>query len=202
MVNVGLTGGIGSGKSTVARFLRELGATVIDADRVGHEIYLPGKPAYDEVVAAFGREIVASDGTIDRKRLGAIVFAEVAALRRLEAIVHPRIFATIKERIAQMRAQGATAPIVVEAAILAEAGWQGFFDQVWLVIAPLAAVLQRVQAERGLSPEQIEARIQAQMPVEERRKRATLVIDNSGSIEELRAKVERHWRDLLARDGA
>src|SRR5690242_9533060 len=134
MLTVGLTGGIGSGKSTVAKILAELGAPSFDADKVGHEIYRPDGPAYHEVIAAFGSAVVALDGTIDRKKLGPIVFADPAQLRRLESIVHPRMFERMRAMVAEMRAQGVSAPIVIEAAILIEAHWQPLFDEIWLVV--------------------------------------------------------------------
>lgn len=201
MLTVGLTGGIGSGKSTVAKMLAELGAPSFDADKVGHDIYSPGGPAYKDVIAAFGEGIVAPDGTIDRKKLGPIVFADSAQLKRLESIVHPRMFERMREMVARMRAQGIKAPIVIEAAILIEAKWQPLFDEIWLVVAPRERVIERVELERGLKREQTEARIKAQLSDEERRKHASLVIDNSGSIEELRAKVAVLWRELVARNG-
>ncbi|SRR5579875_288240 len=200
MLTIGLTGGIGSGKSTVARMLAELGAPSFDADKVGHNIYSPDGPAYHDVIAAFGRGILAPDGTIDRKKLGPIVFADPAQLKRLEAIVHPRMFDRMREMVAEMRAQGVTAPIVIEAAILIEAHWQPLFDEIWLVVAPRQQVLRRIEAERGLKPEQTEARIKAQLPDEERRKHASLVIDNSGTIEELRTQVNSLWQQLLVRN--
>jgi dephospho-CoA kinase len=200
MLTIGLTGGIGSGKSTVAKMLAELGAPSFDADKVGHEIYLPGAPAYHDVIAAFGNGIVAPDGTIDRKKLGPIVFADPSQLKRLEAIVHPRMFERMGQMVAEMRAKGVKAPIVIEAAILIEAHWQPLFNEIWLVVAPREKVVQRVEAERGLKPEQTEARIKAQLSDEERRKHATLVIDNSGSIGELRMKVGTLWRELRDRN--
>jgi dephospho-CoA kinase len=201
MLTVGLTGGIGSGKSTVAKILAELGAPSFDADKVGHEIYLPGGPAYHDVIAAFGNTIVAADGTIDRKKLGPIVFADPAQLRRLESIVHPRMFERMREMVAEMRAQGVRAPIVIEAAILIEARWQPLFDEIWLVVAPRNKVIERVEAERGLKPEQTEARIKAQLSDDERRKHSSLVIDNSGTIDELRTQVAVLWQELLIRNG-
>jgi dephospho-CoA kinase len=201
MLTVGLTGGIGSGKSTVAKMLAELGAPSFDADKVGHEIYRPDGPAYDDVIAAFGRQIVAPDGTIDRKKLGPIVFADPAQLKRLEAIVHPRMFERMREMVAEMRARGITAPIVIEAAILIEAKWQPLFDEIWLVVAPREKVIARVEAERGLKPEQTAARINAQLSDDERRRHASMVIDNSGTVEELRVKVGALWRELVVRNG-
>jgi len=200
MLTVGLTGGIGSGKSTVAKILAELGAPSFDADKVGHEIYMPGGPAYRDVIAAFGDGIVASDGTIDRKKLGPIVFADPAQLKRLEAIVHPRMFERMREMVAEMRSKGVTAPIVIEAAILIEARWQPLFDEIWLVVAPREKVIQRVEAERGLKPEQTEARIKAQLSDDERRNHCSMVIDNSGTIEQLRAAVSILWQELVVRN--
>jgi dephospho-CoA kinase len=191
---VGLTGGIGSGKSTVARMLAELGATVVDADKIGHEVYRPGAEAYASVVDAFGRGIVAPDGTVDRRALGAIVFADPAALARLNALVHPAIGREIQRRITAARDAGG-APIVVEAAIMIEAGWR-FFDRIWAVIAPREAAIARVVAERGLSAEDVERRMGAQLSDAERRRVADLVIENDGTREELRARVEAAWRTL------
>ena len=200
MLTVGLTGGIGSGKSTVAKILAELGAPSFDADKVGHEIYRPDGPAYHEVIAAFGSAVVAPDGTIDRKKLGPIVFADPAQLRRLESIVHPRMFERMRAMVAEMRAQGVSAPIVIEAAILIEAHWQPLFDEIWLVVAPREKVIERVEAERGLKPEQTEARIKAQLSDDERRRHASLVIDNSGTIAQLRTGVGALWQELLVRN--
>src|SRR6202162_2406124 len=133
MLTIGLTGGIGSGKSTVTKIISELGAPIIDADQVGHTIYLPGGPAYADMIAAFGEGILAPDRTIDRKKLGPIVFADPAALKRLNSIVHPTMFARMREMVQAMRAGGERKPIVIEAAILIEADWQPLFDEIWLV---------------------------------------------------------------------
>ncbi|MFZ1119878.1 MAG: dephospho-CoA kinase [Candidatus Binataceae bacterium] len=198
-ITIGLTGGIGSGKSTAAKILAELGAPAIDADKVGHEIYQTGTPAYRELIDAFGEGILASDRTIDRRKLGPIVFADPAALKRLNAIVHPKMFARMGEMVAAMRRGGETRPIVIEAAILIEANWQPLFDEIWLVTASRDRVIERVERDRGLKPEQTEARIRAQLSDEERRKYATSVIRNDGTLEELRAAVTRLWQDALAR---
>ncbi len=201
MLTIGLTGGIGSGKSTVARMLSEMGAPVLDADKVGHAIYAPGQPAHRELVEAFGREILAPDGTIDRKKLGPIVFADPAALRRLNAIVHPKMFQRMGEMVREMREGGERRPIVIEAAILIEANWQPLFDEIWLVVASRERVIERIERDRGMKPEQTEARIKAQLSDEERRRHATLVVENNGTIDELRERVSKLWSAALERNG-
>ena len=200
MLTIGVTGGIGSGKSTVTKFLEALGAPIIDADKVGHAIYAPDGPAYSDVIAAFGRGILASDGTIDRRKLGPIVFADAGALKRLNSIVHPKMFARMGEMIKHLRAGGECNPIVVEAAILIEANWQALFDEIWLVVASKERVVERIERERGFKPEQTEARIRAQLSDEERQKHSTLVITNNGTIGELHEKVTHLWQSALARN--
>lgn len=200
MLTIGLTGGIGSGKSTVAKILGEFGAPIIDADKVGHTTYAPGGAAYDAVVAAFGATIVAPDRTIDRKKLGAIVFGDPGQLNKLTSIVWPAMFEAIRAKVAEMRA-GAKTPIVVEAAILIEANWQPLFDEIWLVRASREAVIERIQRQRGLKPAETEARIRAQLSDEERAKHASLVIDNNGALDELREVLGQVWSDAIRRNG-
>ena len=195
---IGLTGGIGSGKSTVATMLADLGAVVINADTVGHDVYRPHTDGWRQVIAAFGSSIVRPDQTIDRPALGAIVFADPAQLRRLNAIVHPLIAADIRRRIDALRAAGTGAPIVVEAAVLIEAGWQSLVDTVWLVVASRAAVTQRITAQRGLSAGDVARRIDSQLSDDERRRFADVVIENTGSLDTLRHEVARRWRQLDA----
>jgi dephospho-CoA kinase len=191
---IGLTGGIGSGKSTVCKIVEDLGALVIHADAVGHEVYLPHSEGWKRVIEAFGRDILAPDETIDRKRLGAIVFASPNALTQLNAIVHPLIFAEIQRRIATERSRGFVRPIVVEAAILIEANWLPLVDEVWLVVATKAAVTERLGAQRGLSAEDIGKRIDAQLSDADRRRFANVVIENTESIDDLRAGVQNAWQ--------
>ena len=200
MLTIGLTGGIGSGKSTVSKMLAELGAPVLDADKVAQSTYAPGASAYEAVIAAFGQGIVAADGTIDRTRLGPIVFADPAQLKRLTDIVWPRTFERMRELTAEMRARGEKLPIVIEAAILIEANWIPMFDEIWLVTASRDRVIARVERDRGMKPEQTEARIKAQLPDQERQRYAKLVIRNEGTIDDLRAEVKRVWEAALARD--
>jgi dephospho-CoA kinase len=194
---LGVTGGIGSGKSAATEILAELGAVVVDADRVGHETYLPGTLGWDQVVAEFGREVVAADGSIDRRRLGAIVFADPARLARLNAIVHPLIRDTVAARIAAERSTGRAPAVVVEAALLVEAKWDALVDEVWLITAQRAAVEQRLRAQRGLDRAAIAARMRAQLSDAERAARADVVIDNSGSLQALRAQLTTLWRERV-----
>ncbi len=200
MLTIGLTGGIGSGKSTVSKLLAELGAPIIDADKVGHAIYAPDGPAYPDMIAAFGEGILAPDRTIDRRKLGPIVFADPAALKRLNSIVHPKMFARMREMVDAMRRGGEHKPIVIEAAILIEANWQPLFNEIWLVVASRERVIERVERDRGLKPEQTEARIRAQLSDDDRRKYATTVVTNNGTIDELRTKVGDLWQGALSRN--
>ncbi|MCX8071202.1 MAG: dephospho-CoA kinase [Candidatus Binatia bacterium] len=193
---IGLTGGIGSGKSTAAAILQQLGAAVIDADKVAHELYAPGTPGWQAVVAAFGREIVGADEQIDRKKLAAIVFADPNARQRLERIMHPLVTEEIRRRLAALRARGEKPLVVLEAALLLEAGWHELVDQVWLVTAPANVVVERLQQQRAMAPDDIEARRRAQMSDDVRRAYAHVVVENSGSLDELRRQLEV----ALARD--
>ena len=192
---IGLTGGIGSGKSTVSRLLADLGAVVLDADKVGHQAYQPGTETWKELVAAFGEEIVSPDGTIDRKKLGAIVFGDPESLARLNRIVHPRMFDMMKAQIEEHRRQSVSV-VVLEAAILLEAGWTPLVDEVWVTVASEPTVVRRAIERTGLPEEQIRARIRSQLSNEEREKAASVVISNDGDLEELRAKVAELWKGL------
>jgi len=201
MLTIGLTGGIGSGKSTVAERLGELGAPIIDADKVAHTTYAPDGAAYAGVIAAFGTDVVAPDRTIDRKKLGAIVFGNPDRLNKLTSIVWPATFAAIRAKIAELRASGAKNPIVVEAAILIEASWTPLFDEIWLVRASHEQMVARIERQRGLKPAETEARIRAQLSDRERAKYASAVIDNNGSLENLREVLGLVWLGALTRNG-
>ena len=200
MLTIGLTGGIGSGKTTVTKILAELGAPIVDADKVGHAIYAPGGPAYADMIAAFGNGILADDRTIDRTKLGPIVFADPAALKRLNSIVHPKMYARMREIIDAMSVAGEARPIVVEAAILIEANWLPLFNEVWLIVAAKERVIDRVERDRGLARVQVEARIKAQLSDDERRKHAAIVITNDSTIDDLRATLAATWRAALERN--
>ena len=194
---IGLTGGIGSGKSTVSQYLAELGAAVIDADKVGHEAFKPNTAAWHDVVAAWGSDVLAPGGEVDRKKLGQIVFSNPEALSRLNQIMHPRMYDMMKAQIEEYRRQGA-AVVMVEAAILIEANWTPLVDEVWVAVAPESMVIERVKQQRGQEAAQTQARIRSQLPAEERVKQADVVIENDGSLEELKAKVKELWAKLHA----
>jgi len=179
----------------VAGMLRELGARVIDADKVAHQLYQPGTPAFDEVVGAFGREIVGENGEIDRRKLGQKVFGNPQALKRLNAILHPRIAHRIEEILEGWQEEGVKVA-VVEAALLLEAGWAPLVDQVWVTAASEAKVKERLRAAKALTDEEIEARLASQMPVEEKAKGADVVINTDGTLDQVRGEVERQWRRL------
>jgi dephospho-CoA kinase len=197
---IGLTGGIASGKSLVSQRLAELGAVVIDADKLGHETYRQGTETYRAVIDAFGRDVVGPDGEIDRRALGPKVFGDEAARRRLEGIVWPSIRRLAQERLDALRAQG-TSVVVLEAAVLIEASWTDIVDEVWLVVASPETVRARLAERNGLTAEQSRARIGAQLTNEERRPHAQVIIENDGSLEELRHAVDEAWSKLAARVG-
>ena len=194
-VVIGLTGGIASGKSVVSQMLAERGALVIDADKVGHEAYRRGSGCYDAVVEAFGKDVVGADGEIDRKALGAKVFAEPALRNRLEGIVWPWMRATMDGRLGKIRAEG-TPVVVLEAAVLIEADWTPITDQVWVVTVAPEIARQRVMERNGLTAEQADARINAQLTNAERTKHAQVIIDNSGTLDELKQRVNAEWEKL------
>jgi len=193
---VGLVGGIGSGKSTAAAMLSELGALVVEADAIGHGVYRAGTPGFDAVVRAFGAGVVGEDGEIDRRRLGPIVFGDPARLAELNAIVHPLIRGEIERRIAAAREEGRVPAVVVEAAILIEAGWRDLVDEVWVVVAPRERIVDRLAAGRGIDRADAEARMRRQMSDAERRAAADVVIENDGSLDDLRGAVARAWKGL------
>lgn len=186
---VGLTGGIASGKSSVAAILRELGVPVVDADALAREVVEPGQPALAEIAAAFGPTALAADGTLDRKVVADLVFADPVKRRTLEAITHPRIAAAAQAKIAAAMAAGA--PLVVyEAALLVERGIYKAFDGLIVVAASEETQLRRVMARDGLDEAAARARLAAQLPLAEKVAVATHVIENDGTRAETRAKVE------------
>jgi dephospho-CoA kinase len=195
MVVIGVTGNIGSGKSTVCQILARLGARVIDADRLAHEAYRPHSQTWRELVDTFGENIVRPDGEIDRQKLGQIAFSDPDALAQLNRIVHPEAYRLAQEGIESLRRQGAEA-IAIEATLLIEAGWVNLVNEVWLVVAPEAAVIQRLGSQAGIAESQILARLKSQMPADEKKKYADAIICNDGNIEQLEAQVTRLWHKL------
>lgn len=196
MITVGITGGIGSGKSTAAQILGELGAVVIDADRVGHQIYRPDTPAWREIVSTFGEDILAPDRTVDRSKLGPLVFGNPQALQTLNQITHGKIFSYIQGQIDYIRDRQAARVVVVEAAILLEAGWRPLVDQLWVVVASVDVVLDRLQTYKRFTKEQAQARIAAQLSNEERIAQADTVLWNNADLGALRQAVETAWQTL------
>ena len=182
MIIAGLTGGIASGKSTVSNFLAAAGARIIDADQIAREVVRKGTPAYDEIVATFGARILLPDGEIDREQLGDIIFNAPEKKKRLDAIVHPRVFERSAERIAAIGAQTPDAVVILDIPLLLEAGMERDLAEVIVVYVPEAVQLVRLMKRDGIDKEAAMARIRSQMPIEEKRRRATLVIDNSGTL--------------------
>jgi dephospho-CoA kinase len=194
MISIGLTGSIAGGKSQVGRILAGLGAHVVDADRIAHEAYAPGSEGFEALVEAFGRRIIGSDGAVDRRRLGELVFGDPEQLARLTAIVWP-LTRRLVEAMQGSEAEQGTRVFVVETPLLYDAGWEDLFDEVWLVRSKPETALQRLQG-RGLSRSEAEARLAAATSIEVAAARAHVVIDNDGSLEELEGRVEREWRRL------
>lgn len=192
MLVIGLTGGIGSGKSEVTKKLQELGAEVIDADRVGHQAYTPHSETWDAVVAAFGEGILQPSGEVDRRKLGAIVFGDPKELARLNGIMHPRMAKMIQGQLDAMRTKGVKVA-VLEAAILIEANWTPLVDEVWVVAAPEDTVVERVQARNNLPPEEIRRRIRSQLSNQERAKHAAVLIENTEGLQALQDQVQKLW---------
>ncbi len=194
---VALTGGIASGKSTVARILRQLGAEVVDADALAREVVAPGQPALREIVAAFGEEVLLPSGELDRKRLATLVFSDPERRARLNAIVHPRVRERIRLRLEEIRAQNPQAVVVLDVPLL--------FDVPLPELEALPAVvvyaspevqLRRLVTRDGLTPDEAERRLRAQRPLREKLGRARWVVDNDGDLERTREQVERLWPEL------
>ncbi len=187
---IGLTGNIACGKSTVAVMLRELGVQIVDADRVAHQVMAPPGPVFDAIVREFGPVVVAPDGTLDRRRLGGIVFADPAALKRLDQLVHPHTGVAIRQIIADSPA----AVVAVEAIKLIEAGTDRVCNEVWLVTCRRDQQLERLQSNRGLDLTEATKRVDAQTPASNKLPFVDRVIDASGSPEETRRQVLEGWR--------
>lgn len=196
MVVIGLTGGIGTGKSTVSRVLAGAGATIIDAALVGHEVYEPGTSTWEAVSRIFGPDILLSDNQVDREKLGEIVFNDPTAMAQLNAIMRPAMEAVLTERLQGALARGDLVS-VLDSATLVEAGWTSLVDEVWLVTASRETVAHRLRERNGLSDEAISARVASQITNEERAAYADEVIQNDGSLEELTARVKALWAERI-----
>ena len=192
MLVIGLTGSIGTGKSEVARLLQALGAVIVNADLVGHEAYKPNTESWREVVKTFGEEILQPNGEIDRRKLGAIVFSDPEQLATLNKIMHPRMGRMVSEELERLRSQG-TPVVVVEAALLFEAGWDWLVDEVWATDSPVETVTQRLEARSGMSAEEVLKRVDSQMDRAERLARAHVLVDNSGDVSDLERTVGSLW---------
>ena len=193
---IGLTGGIASGKSTVAQQLGQLGAHVIDADKLGHNAYVSGSEAFDLVVSVFGGDTVGSDGEIDRKVLGSKVFGNAESLKKLTDIVWPAIKQMATQEILSVKEQRPEQVIVLEAAVLFEAGWEDIVDEIWSTIVDREVAIERASNRDGTDRSQVQARIDAQISNEERKEKADRLIDNSGSEADLQAQVKQIWNAL------
>ena len=192
MLRVGLTGGIACGKSTVAAMMREHGCTVIEADKLAHELIEPGQPAYDDVIREFGGEILAANGQVDRARLAAVVFADPARLARLNSIVHPRVLAEVDREFERLEPVDPRGIAIVEAALLVESNYHQHLDRLVVVWCTAEQQLERLtdaRFGRGMTREQAERRIAAQMNLAEKRKLADDEIDCSGTLDETRRQV-------------
>jgi len=195
---IGLTGGIASGKSTAARTLAELGARIVDADAVAREIVAPGQPALAEIVRTFGRDMLLPDGTLDRKRLGAVIFADADKRRALNAITHPRIAAETQARLSELREAGERVAIY-EAALLVENGVHKALDGLIVVVCDEATQLARLSSRDGYAEADARARVAAQAPVADKIAAATWVVDTSGPLTDTKKQLARIWEEILSR---
>jgi dephospho-CoA kinase len=195
---VGLTGGIGTGKSTVSRFFCDLGCLIIDADLLAREVVEPGEPAYDKIVAEFGKGVLQEDGLIDRKKLGAVVFGDAEKRRRLESFTHPEIVARRAGILAALEAEGFEGIVIIDAALLIETGGAKNMDRLVVVAADEVIEVRRLMLRDEISEDEALRKIQSQMPLSEKIKQAHYVIDNSGSREETERRVKEVHEQLLA----
>ena len=196
---IGLTGGIASGKSTVATTLQSWGAYVIDADKLGHRAYVKGTDAFHKVVAQFGEDVVGADGEVDRRALGAKVFGEGGSLKQLTDIVWPAIYDMAAAEIKQSLDSNPNTVVVLEAAVLIEAGWQSLVDEIWVTTVDPSTAIERASARDGVDADAVQARIDAQLSNAERSAEAAVVIDNSADEPQLLAQLENHWKNLQER---
>jgi dephospho-CoA kinase len=200
MLNVGLTGGIATGKSTVVRMLVGKGARVIDHDGLVHTLQEPGQPVWKRIVEVFGRDILGADERIDRKKLGSLVFDDEQRRRTLEGIVHPAVLEEAQRRRDEIAIEDRKAIVLSDIPLLLEVGMQGLFDLILLVYAPPEVQILRVMKRNNLSREEALSRLKSQMPIGEKLNFADLVIRNDGTMRELEKRVDEVWQELLARE--
>jgi dephospho-CoA kinase len=192
-MNIGLTGGIACGKSTVSAMLVRRGAILVDADRIAREVVEPGSPTLAKVAERFGQAVLEEDGSLHRKKLGEIVFADPAARKDLEGLLHPSIRALMRERMETSEKLYPDKLVVVDVPLLYESGLQAMFEEVMVVYVPREIQLDRLMERDGLTPEQAEKRLQAQMPIELKKERADIVIDNRGTLQETEHLINEFW---------
>ena len=200
MLNVGLTGSIACGKSTVARMFVEKGAFHVDFDRLAHVVEKPGQPAWQQIVDYFGSNILNPDRTINRTQLGSIVFEDKGKLTKLNSIVHPAVFAAWHHRIDEIKKTRPDAIILSDVPLLIEAGMQSSVDVVVLVYISPVEQIQRLMTRNGCSREEAEVRFASQMSIDDKLQYAHIVINNQGTMEETREMVDRVWQELLERE--
>ncbi len=193
---IGLTGGIASGKSTVSKYLRELGAAIIDADLIAKETVEGNTPALQEIAACFGEGVLTSEGQLDRKKLAELIFDSPDERQKLNRIIHPRVISRVKELIALYKKQGNVPLIVVDAPLLLECGMQDMVDEVWLVAVPEDVQVERLTKRENLSAEAAQKRIDSQMKLEDKIKQAHRIIDNSQELAGTLAQVDEYWAEV------
>jgi len=197
---VGLTGGIVGGKSTVASIFKDLGAKIIDADKLGHSVILPNKPAWKKIVKIFGKDILQNDLTIDREKLGKIVFANQTLLKKLNEITHPEITKMIKKEInlAKNKTPNQEKVLIIDAALIYEAKIDRFMDKIIVVYIDKDEQIKRLIKRNNLSKDEALQRVRSQIPMEEKAKIADYVIDNSNSLNKTKEQVEKIWQELMS----
>ncbi|MEX2461924.1 MAG: dephospho-CoA kinase [Paenibacillaceae bacterium] len=193
-MNIGLTGGIACGKSTVASMLVNLGAILIDADQLAREVVMPGRPALQQIAERFGSEVILPDGTLHRKALGTIIFNEPAARKDLEAITHPLIRQAMWDQMHQAEEAHPNTLVVVDVPLLYESKLQSYFQKVMVVYVPETVQLQRLIDRDGLSLDAAQLRLQAQMSIEEKKRLADIIIDNSGNVADTEKQIQLFWQ--------
>lgn len=195
---IGLTGGIASGKSTVSYILKSLGAVIIDADKVARKVVEPGQPAWQDIVKEFGQQVLNEDMTINREVLGKLVFSDQSLLAKLNRITHPRVIECFREELARMARENPEAVVVLDVPLLFESGMYRLADEIWVVWANEKVQLERLMEREGFTPEEAWQRIRAQMPLEEKARRADRVINNSGTLDETVEQTTRFFYETIS----